>query len=115
MIPMFEQYPLLKGRIPHVSLGQFPTPIKHLSQLGKEIGPDYIYLKHDGLSGPIYGGNKIRKLEFLLGDALTPCPTEFLRTRQHPYNLDFKETIVFSLKASFLSTSGCYLYTWFLP
>lgn len=78
MIPMFEQYPLLKDRIPHVSLGQFPTPIKHLSRLGEEIGSDYLYLKHDGLSGPIYGGNKIRKLEFLLGDALSKGAKEVL-------------------------------------
>jgi len=70
MIPIFEHYPLLKERIPHIQLGEFPTPIRHLKQLGKEIGSDYVYLKHDGLSGPIYGGNKIRKLEFLLGDAL---------------------------------------------
>ena len=70
MIHIFEQYPLLKERIPYVQLGQSPTPIKHLRHLGKEIGTDYLYLKHDGLSGLVYGGNKIRKLEFLLGDAL---------------------------------------------
>jgi 1-aminocyclopropane-1-carboxylate deaminase/D-cysteine desulfhydrase-like pyridoxal-dependent ACC family enzyme len=70
MIPIFEHYPVLKEKIPHIQLGEFPTPIRHLKQLGKEIGSDYLYLKHDGLSGPIYGGNKIRKLEFLLGDAL---------------------------------------------
>jgi 1-aminocyclopropane-1-carboxylate deaminase/D-cysteine desulfhydrase-like pyridoxal-dependent ACC family enzyme len=70
MIPIFEHYPVLKEKIPHIQLGEFPTPIRHLKQLGKEIESDYLYLKHDGLSGPIYGGNKIRKLEFLLGDAL---------------------------------------------
>jgi len=70
MLHIFEQYPILKERIPYVQLGEFPTPIKHLRHLGKEIGTDYLYLKHDGLSGLIYGGNKIRKLEFLLGDAL---------------------------------------------
>ena len=70
MIPLFKRYPLLKKRIPYVPLGDFPTPIERLNQLGKEIGADHLYLKHDGLSGPIYGGNKIRKLEFLIGDAL---------------------------------------------
>ena len=70
MIPIFDNYPALKEKIPHIQLGEFPTPIRHLKELGKEIGADYLYLKHDGLSGPIYGGNKIRKLEFLLGDAL---------------------------------------------
>ncbi len=70
MIPLFAQYPLLKERVPYVPLGEFPTPIRHLSKLGKKIGTDYLYLKHDGLSGATYGGNKIRKLEFLLADAL---------------------------------------------
>jgi len=78
MIHIFEQYPLLKERIPYVQFGEFPTPIKRLSQLGKEIGTDYLYLKHDGLSGLIYGGNKIRKLEFLLGDALHKGAKEVL-------------------------------------
>ena len=78
MIHIFEQYPLLKERIPYVQLGEFPTPIKHLRHLGKEIGTDSLYLKHDGLSGLIYGGNKIRKLEFLLGDALGKGAKEVL-------------------------------------
>jgi len=78
MIHIFEQYPLLKERIPYVQLGEFPTPIKHLKHLGKEIGIDSLYLKDDGLSGPIYGGNKIRKLEFLLGDALGKGAKEVL-------------------------------------
>jgi len=75
---VFEQYPLLKERIPYVQLGEFPTPIKHLRDLGKEIGSDCLYLKNDGLSGSIYGGNKIRKLELLLGDALGKGAKEVL-------------------------------------
>ena len=70
MIHLFEQYPELKEKLPYVKLGEFPTPIKHLRNFGKEIGTDSLYLKHDGMSSQIYGGNKIRKLEFLLGDAL---------------------------------------------
>jgi 1-aminocyclopropane-1-carboxylate deaminase/D-cysteine desulfhydrase-like pyridoxal-dependent ACC family enzyme len=78
MIPLFEQYPLLKGKIPYVQLGAFPTPVKHLKNLGKEIGIDYLYLKDDGLSSAMYGGNKVRKLEFLLGDALRKGVKEVL-------------------------------------
>ena len=70
MLPLFEQYPALSEKMPHVHLGEFPTPIKHLKAAGKEIGIDSLYLKDDGSSGRKYGGNKIRKLEFLLGDAL---------------------------------------------
>jgi len=78
MIPLLEKYPLLKKRIPYVLLGEFPTPVKHLKYLGKEIGTDSLYLKHDGLSDQIYGGNKIRKLEFLLGDSLRKGAQEVL-------------------------------------
>lgn len=42
-----------------------PTPIRPL----RAIAP-HLYIKEDNLSGPIYGGNKIRKLEFLLGEAI---------------------------------------------
>ncbi|MBN1615642.1 MAG: pyridoxal-phosphate dependent enzyme [Deltaproteobacteria bacterium] len=70
MRPLLEQYPLLKERLPHVPLGELPTPVMPLVHLGAEIGTEGLYLKHDGLSGSIYGGNKVRKLEFLLGDAL---------------------------------------------
>ena len=78
MIPLLERYPLLKERIPYILLGEFPTPIRHLKYLGKEIGTDSLYLKDDGLSGQVYGGNKIRKLEFLLGDALRKGAKEVL-------------------------------------
>jgi len=61
-----------------MQLGGFPTPIMHLRHLGKEIGTDHLYFKHDGLSGQVYGGNKIRKLEFLFGDALRKGAKEVL-------------------------------------
>ena len=78
MISIFKQYPSLKEKMPYVPLGEFPTPLMHLNHLGKEIGADQLYLKQDGLSGPNYGGNKIRKLEFILGDALNKGAKEVL-------------------------------------
>jgi D-cysteine desulfhydrase len=70
MIQLFEHYPLLRNKLPYVSLGNFPTPIQKLDRLGKDIDIDHLYIKRDDLSGKVYGGNKIRKLEFLLGHAL---------------------------------------------
>ena len=35
-----------------------------------ELGVDHLYMKRDDLSGRLYGGNKPRKLEFILGDVL---------------------------------------------
>ena len=55
--------------MPHVPLGNFPTPVQKLERLGEKIGADQLFIKRDDLSGEIYGGNKVRKLEFLLGYA----------------------------------------------
>ena len=69
-LPLFKDYPRLAGRLPHVSLGRFPTPVEKLERIGNAIGLNQLYIKRDDLSGAVYGGNKVRKLEFLLGDAL---------------------------------------------
>ena len=65
---LFQKYPKLKG-IPWVSLGRFPTPVEPMAKLGEHLGFKRLWVKRDDLSGARYGGNKIRKLEFLLADA----------------------------------------------
>ncbi|MEE9613050.1 MAG: pyridoxal-phosphate dependent enzyme [Desulfatiglandales bacterium] len=70
MIALFEQYPLLQNKLPYTSLGQFPTPVQKLERLGRDLHMSHLYIKRDDLSGKVYGGNKPRKLEFLLGKAL---------------------------------------------
>jgi len=70
MIPLFTEYPLLREEAPYVSLGEFPTPVQKLERLGTELGISQLYIKRDDLSGKVYGGNKPRKLEFILGNAL---------------------------------------------
>jgi 1-aminocyclopropane-1-carboxylate deaminase/D-cysteine desulfhydrase-like pyridoxal-dependent ACC family enzyme len=69
-VPLFKSFPNLEKSIPHIALGNFPTPVKHLKNLGTKIGFQNIYMKDDGPSGTLYGGNKIRKLEFFLADAV---------------------------------------------
>jgi len=78
MIPLFEHYQLLAHKLPHVSLGEFPTPVQKLDQLGRQLGLGSLFIKRDDLSGKVYGGNKIRKLEFILGDALHTRAKEVL-------------------------------------
>jgi 1-aminocyclopropane-1-carboxylate deaminase/D-cysteine desulfhydrase-like pyridoxal-dependent ACC family enzyme len=63
---MFKYYPELEGALPRVPLGNFPTPVQRLSNLGH----DNLWIKREDLSSGIYGGNKVRKLEFILADAL---------------------------------------------
>jgi D-cysteine desulfhydrase len=55
---------------PRQSLGFFPTPVHSLSNLSAHLAGPKIYIKRDDLSGLALGGNKVRKLEYLLGDAL---------------------------------------------
>lgn len=53
------------------SLGFFPTPIHRLNNISKKF-PDYdIYIKRDDLTGLALGGNKIRKIEYLIYDAIS--------------------------------------------
>ena len=53
---------------PRVALGLFPTPIQRLENVSRRFGAN-VYLKRDDLTGLGLGGNKVRKLEFLLADA----------------------------------------------
>ena len=54
---------------PRVKLGLMPTPLQKLENISKEFGKE-IYIKRDDMTGVSLGGNKVRKLEFLLADAL---------------------------------------------
>ena len=56
------------GRFPRVSLGVFPTPIQRLDNMSATLGTN-VYIKRDDLTGIGLGGNKVRKLEYLLADA----------------------------------------------
>lgn len=67
---ILQEFPELQTKIPHKSLGEFPSSVKKLEQLGQAIGAKNLYFKDDGPCAPLFGGNKIRKLEFLLADAL---------------------------------------------
>jgi 1-aminocyclopropane-1-carboxylate deaminase/D-cysteine desulfhydrase-like pyridoxal-dependent ACC family enzyme len=70
VISLFEEYPLLREKLAYVALGEFPTPVRKLERFGAELGISQLYIKRDDLSGKVYGGNKPRKLEFILGNAL---------------------------------------------
>lgn len=65
-----RRFPVLRGRLPRVRLTQLPTRVHRLERLGRELAVDQLWVKRDDESGTLYGGNKPRKLEFLLGDAL---------------------------------------------
>ncbi len=53
-----------------VTLAQLPTPIQPLQRLSKHLGGPTLYMKRDDQTGLATGGNKARKLEFLIAEAL---------------------------------------------
>ncbi len=68
--PLFARFPLLATAVPRVPLGSWPTPVEALPQLAGVLDVGGLQVKHDDLSARPYGGNKVRKLEVLLGDAV---------------------------------------------
>jgi len=55
-------------QLPKVKLGVFPTPVQRLDHISAMLGTN-IYIKRDDLTGIGLGGNKVRKLEYLLAEA----------------------------------------------
>lgn len=66
-ITLFRHYPRLASTMPRVPLGDFPTPVRRLDVLGGDRDAGRLYIKRDDLAGGVYGGNKLRKLEFIMG------------------------------------------------
>ncbi len=58
------------SRFPRVNLAHLPTPLEFLPNLSKKLGGPDIYIKRDDCTGLGTGGNKTRKLEFLMAEAL---------------------------------------------
>lgn len=56
------------NEFPRISLGLLPTPMHRLDNISRLLGTN-VWIKRDDLTGIGLGGNKVRKLEFLLADA----------------------------------------------
>lgn len=61
--PLFAEWPALQPALAPVALAQLPTPVQPLTGLSPQA-----WIKRDDLTHPVYGGNKLRKLEFVLGE-----------------------------------------------
>jgi D-cysteine desulfhydrase len=76
-IPMTpEQLRLRIEALPRLVYGTYPTPLQYLPRLSERLGGPRLWLKRDDGIGPGMGGNKGRKLEFLMAEAQ-------LRGRRH--------------------------------
>ncbi len=63
-IPLFKEYSDLGENLPRIELADLPTPVHKLDHIGIQD----LWIKRDDFSSPVYGGNKIRKLEFILAE-----------------------------------------------
>jgi D-cysteine desulfhydrase family pyridoxal phosphate-dependent enzyme len=62
--------------VPRINLAHLPTPLEPMPRLSAHLGGPTIYVKRDDQTGLALGGNKVRKLEFLVADALAQgCDT----------------------------------------
>lgn len=66
---LFSRFEGLDGKIAWTPLANLPTPVLRLDNVSAQAGAE-IWIKRDDLTSHVYGGNKVRKLEFVLGDAL---------------------------------------------
>ena len=57
------------GRFPRIRFAHLPTPLEHLPNLSRELNGPEIWIKRDDCTGMSTGGNKTRKLEFLMAEA----------------------------------------------
>jgi L-cysteate sulfo-lyase len=57
------------SRFPRLRLAHLPTPLEPMERLTKHLGGPRLWIKRDDCTGLSSGGNKTRKLEFLMGDA----------------------------------------------
>ena len=63
------------GGIPRLHLGEFPTPLQELKNLGRKLDGPRVFVKRDDLTGLGLGGNKLRKLEYALAEAVAQGAT----------------------------------------
>jgi 1-aminocyclopropane-1-carboxylate deaminase/D-cysteine desulfhydrase-like pyridoxal-dependent ACC family enzyme len=71
---------------PREPLGLFPTPLHPLPRLSRHLGGPRLYVKRDDLTGFALGGNKVRKLEFFLGEARAAGTDVLLTAGGHQSN-----------------------------
>jgi L-cysteate sulfo-lyase len=62
--------PLIMNELPRYLLASLPTPVEELASLSEELAVPRLQIKRDDLTGLAFGGNKSRKLEYLVAQAL---------------------------------------------
>ncbi len=66
---LFDALPSLRATVPFVPLATAPTAVEPCTALEGYLGRGGVWMKRDDLISPVYGGNKVRRFEFLLAEA----------------------------------------------
>ena len=93
----------LETAIQQVARTQFaclPTPLMRLHNLERQLGYDGLYIKRDDLTGLGPGGNKLRSLEFIVGEAAA-------KGRDNPYSRTEKRGLTFLMRKRISSVTAC--------
>ncbi len=70
VLSLCKELSLTLAKFPRVSLGHLPTPLEPMDRLSEVLGGPRLWVKRDDCTGLSSGGNKTRKLEFLMADAV---------------------------------------------
>jgi D-cysteine desulfhydrase len=66
---LFDAFPDLARSVPWTPLAHAPTAVEPCDAIRTWLGRSGVFMKRDDLVSPLYGGNKVRRYEFLLADA----------------------------------------------
>ncbi|MFZ1661110.1 MAG: D-cysteine desulfhydrase [Paracoccaceae bacterium] len=92
------------ARFPRVFLAHLPTPLERLDRLTAELGGPEIWIKRDDCTGLSTGGNKTRKLEFLMAEAQTEG-ADMVMTQGATQSNHARQTAAFAAKLGL----GCHI------
>lgn len=67
---LFEYFPNLENNISWLNLAPLQTPVEQLFKIQEKLKTNSLWIKRDDLSSPLYGGNKVRKFEFIHAEIL---------------------------------------------
>jgi 1-aminocyclopropane-1-carboxylate deaminase/D-cysteine desulfhydrase-like pyridoxal-dependent ACC family enzyme len=94
-LPLFRAFPSLADKITRVKILDWPTKLKSLSRLEDALYEEQglsaperprLWVKRDDVSDSLYGGNKARKLEFLIADAIESGATTLVTSGMYGSN-----------------------------
>jgi D-cysteine desulfhydrase len=97
---LFDELPELEGAVPWTPLAETPTPVESCATIEPYLGRDRVWVKRDDQVGSLYGGNKVRRFEFLLADAKAKGAREIV-TAGGLASTQVLATILYGKKAGF--------------